>query len=70
VAAVPFEVALLDTSPPPVYQRLARKALHLQQLGLCFSDIAGRLGVTDETVAKGISWLSLLSRQARGCEES
>ena len=33
-AEIPFEVALLDTSPPPVYQCIARKALHLRKLGL------------------------------------
>jgi hypothetical protein len=54
---MPFEVALLDTSPPPLYQRIARKALHLQQLGLSLSAIARRLGVTGKTVTKGIAWI-------------
>ena len=56
-AEVPFEVALLDTSPPPIYQRIARKALHLQELGLSRSAIARRLAVDEKTVAKAIRWL-------------
>ena len=56
-AEVPFEVALLDTSPPPIYQRIARKALHLQELGLSRAAIARRLAADEKTVAKAIRWL-------------
>jgi hypothetical protein len=45
-------VSLLDTSPPPVYQRIAQKALHLRELGLSDAAIARRLDVSDKTVAK------------------
>ena len=57
-----MEVALLNTFPPPIYQRIARKALHLQELGLSDAAIARRLGVTDKTVAKGIHWLKSVRR--------
>lgn len=57
VARIPLEAVLLDTGAAPVYQKIASKALHLQQLGLSFSAIAKRIGVTDKTVAKAIAWL-------------
>jgi len=50
-------VALLETSEPPVYQRIAWKALQLRELGLSDRVISARLGVTDKTVAKAIRWL-------------
>ena len=56
-ATSPFEVALVETSKLPAYQRNARKALHLRELGLSARVIAGRLGVTDKTAAKAIRWL-------------
>lgn len=58
---LPFEVAFVETSEPPAYQRIARKALHLRELGLSDRTIAGRLGVTDKTVAKAIAWLRTVS---------
>ncbi len=54
---MPLKVALLDTERRPLYQQVAQKALHLRELGLSLSAIARRLGVTDKTVAKAISWL-------------
>jgi len=56
VAETPFEVALLDTVPPPLYQRIAREAAQLEQLGLNRHRIARRLGVADKTVTKAIAW--------------
>jgi len=56
-AEMPFEAAILETAPVPVYQRIAPKALQLQQLGMSRLAIAGRLGVDDKTVAKAIEWL-------------
>jgi len=61
--ALPFEVALVETFEPPVYQRIARKALQLRELGLSDRAIARRLGVTDKTVTKAIGWLRGLSRE-------
>jgi hypothetical protein len=55
-----FEVALVETSELPAYQRIARKALHLRKLGLSARVIAVRLGVTDKTAAKAIRWLEFL----------
>ena len=54
---LPVEVALVETAEPPAYQRIARKAQQLQELGLSDRVIAARLGVTDKTVAKAIRWL-------------
>lgn len=68
MAQVPFEVPLLDTEAPPIYQRIARKALHLRELGPSFSAIARTLGVTGKTVAKRIGWLRHVPRPAGGQE--
>ena len=57
VAQLPFDVAIVSTLQAPVYQRIAPKALHLRELGLTDTAIAGRLKVSDKTVAKGIRWL-------------
>lgn len=56
-ARIPVEVALLSPEEPPLYQRIAQKALQLQELGLNGSSIARRLGVDHKTVGKGIAWL-------------
>jgi Mn-dependent DtxR family transcriptional regulator len=53
-------VALVEASELPAYQRIARKALHLRQLGLSDRDIAVRLGVTDKTATKAVRWLASL----------
>ncbi|MHC4422081.1 MAG: hypothetical protein ACYS1E_15990, partial [Planctomycetota bacterium] len=55
-ARVPVEVPLLDTAPPPLFQRISHKAHHLRELGLSNTAIAQRLGVTHHTVAKAITW--------------
>ena len=55
-----FEVALVEISELPAYQKIARKALHLRELGLSDRAIAVRLGVTDKTAAKAIRWLESL----------
>jgi len=60
---VALEVALFDTTPPPVYQRIALKAVHLEQLGLSLTSIARMLSVTDKTVAKAIRWLEGMTPQ-------
>lgn len=64
-AEVPFEVALLDTSPAPTYERFADKAVHLNELGLSNAAIARRMGVTANTVAKAITWRRRVSRADR-----
>jgi DNA-directed RNA polymerase specialized sigma24 family protein len=60
---VPFEVALVETAGPPLYQRIARKALQLRELGLSDRVIAERLGSTDKTVANAIHWLREIARE-------
>ena len=55
-----FEVALVEISELPAYQKIARKALHLRELGLSDRAIGVRLGVTDKTAAKAIRWLKSL----------
>ncbi len=57
VSQVPFEVSLLQAARLSVYQNIARKAMHLNDLGLSNSAIARRLGVTDKTIAKAIMWI-------------
>ena len=58
-AGLRLEVALLETEARPLYQQVARKALHLQELGLSYCAIALRLKVDDKTVAKAIRWLRM-----------
>jgi len=55
-------VALLETVPRPLYQRMARNAVHLHQLGLSHAAIAKQLGVAEKTVAKGIARLRRITR--------
>jgi DNA-binding NarL/FixJ family response regulator len=55
-AEIPFEAAILDTDTPPIYEKIAPRALQLQRLGMSSSAIAKRLGITDKTVAKAIAW--------------
>jgi len=60
-AAMPVEVAILEIKPPPVYQRIAPGARHLQELGLSVSEIGRRLGVDRWTVGKALRWLAEIS---------
>ena len=57
VAEIPLQTAILGPEEPPLYQRIAPKALHLQELGLNLSTIARKLAVDGKTVAKAIAWL-------------
>ena len=58
-----FEVAILETEKPPLYQQIAPKAMHLRQLGMSLSCIARKLRVNDKTVAKSIRWAKLITTQ-------
>ncbi|HEX7069496.1 MAG TPA: hypothetical protein VF190_01770 [Rhodothermales bacterium] len=60
-ASLPLQVPLVDAAERPVYQRVAANALQLRKLGPSDRLIAGRLGVTDKMVAKGIGWLTQVS---------
>ena len=53
---------LLETKVPQLYQRVARKALFLRELGLSYCAIARKLEVDDKTVAKAIRWLLRVRR--------
>jgi hypothetical protein len=52
-----IEIPILEIKPRPVYQRIAAKAKHLQELGLSQSEIGRRLGVDRWTVGKALRWL-------------
>ncbi len=56
-AEIPFEVALQDDAPPPLYQAIAEKAYQLQQVGMSANAISKHLKVDDKTVAKALRWL-------------
>ena len=58
----PFEAALLDTEPPPIYQRISQQAAQLQALGLSLSCIARQLGVNDKTAAKAVQWVERMAQ--------
>ena len=47
----------MATELRPLYQQVARRALHMRELGLSYCAIARRLEVDDKTVAKGVRWL-------------
>jgi len=47
----------LETVEPPKYQRIAERALHLNQLRLSNEAIALYLDVDGRTVAKALSWI-------------
>ncbi len=54
---MPIEVPILEIKPPLIYQRIAPKATHLQELGMSQSEIGRRLGVDRWTVGKALRWL-------------
>ncbi|MFV1968302.1 MAG: hypothetical protein ACC628_22995 [Pirellulaceae bacterium] len=62
IGAMPLEVPILEIKPAPVYQRIAPKAKHLQELGLSQSQIGCWLGVDRRTVGKALRWLSEVAR--------
>jgi hypothetical protein len=47
---------LLDAEAAPAYQRIAREAAHLRQLGLSVTAVAKELRVDHKTAAKAIRW--------------
>lgn len=57
-AEIPFEVALLEVEEPLLYQVIAEKASHLQQLGMNIHTISKHLKVDDRTVKKALRWLA------------
>ena len=57
-AELPFEAILTDATAAPVYQRIASKALHLQQLGLGPLAISRKIGIDRKTVTKSLACLA------------
>ena len=54
---LPFQLTIYDPSEQPNYQRIARKALQLKELGLTRSSIARQLNVDHKSVSKAINWI-------------
>ena len=52
------EVALHDSAPPPVYQRIAPAAAQMHAAGRSVSAIAQHFRVDDHTAAKALRWFS------------
>jgi hypothetical protein len=53
---MPFEAALADLPEPPIYQKIFKKALHLNQLGMNPTRIAVHLGVDRTTIVRSLRW--------------
>jgi hypothetical protein len=53
---ITFEIAILNSTPAPLYQKIAKEVSDLHQLGLNNVCIAKYLGVDDKIVAKALRW--------------
>ena len=62
-AGMPLKVALAETEARPICQKLARKVLHLGELGSSYRAIARKLDVDEKTVARAIRWLQMIQDQ-------
>lgn len=49
-------VDLTDPTPPPKYQQIAERAVHLRELGMTYSAIGEALGVDEKQVRRATSW--------------
>ena len=58
IASIQFHTTLLNTVSNPIYQTIAKKSLHLKDLGMSHRKIADHLGVDEKTVAKTIHWIA------------
>ena len=47
IAKLPIEVNLLNTAQGPIYQKIANKSLHLNELGFSNRKIASHLNVNE-----------------------
>jgi len=54
---MPVDIPIIETTAPPVYQRIAAKAKHLRDLGMTYPEIGDQLGVDRWTIGKAIRWL-------------
>jgi hypothetical protein len=55
VAQLPFEVALLEATEGPLYQRISAEVRQLHRLGLDLSRIALHLDVSGKTAARALA---------------
>ena len=60
---VPLEVDPMVGEERPLHQDVARKAVHLKELGSTCCAIARKLGVDGKTVARAIRWLKMIGSQ-------
>ena len=58
LARIPLEVALCDSGPVPLYQRIAPPAAQMRAAGRSVSAIARHFRVDDHTAAKALRWFS------------
>ena len=54
---MPIEVPIFEIKPPPSYQQIAAKAMHLRDLGTTFLKIGERLGIDRWTVGRAVRWM-------------
>jgi len=54
---MPIEVPILEIKPPPLYQQIAAKAMHLRDVGMTFLEIGERLGIDRWTVGRAVRWM-------------
>ncbi len=52
-----FETALVNLTEPPIYQKIAEEALHLQRLRMNPNRIAVALKVDRTTVVQALRWI-------------
>ena len=50
-------MALFFQTEPPMYQKVADKAMHLNQLGMNPNRIAVHIGVDRTTVTRALRWI-------------
>jgi len=55
-ATMPLSIAIVDGTPPPLYQRVADRAQQLRDLGMGTTAIARALGVDRKTICRSLSW--------------
>jgi len=53
---MPVDIEIVETTEPPVYQRIAAKATHLHELGMTYLEISKKLGVDRWTAGKAVRW--------------
>jgi hypothetical protein len=59
---MPIEVPILEVDAAPIYQQVATRARHLEELGMRRSQIARGCGVDWKTVVKALAWLDDVKR--------